>query len=247
MAPRLITLSLSLLVLLVGAPASAQVVHAIQFGGGGFFPRGIENRLAGDVLVRNYLGEQLPGRPSLSDALAFEIKDFRSGSGFAEWNVGLGSHVELGAGVGVFGRSVPTVYLDLVDDRGREIEQTLRLRVVPLTAVVRFLPFGRPGDVQPFVGVGVGLLNYRYSEIGRFVDPQDLDIFEDRFVTSGRALGGVVLGGLRLPLGGDVFGMSLEGRYITGEGETGGLDAGFLDEKIDLSGFQFNVGFQVRF
>jgi outer membrane protein W len=147
----------------------------------------------------------------------------------------------------MFGRSVPTVYLDLVDERDREIEQTLRLRVMPVTAVVRFLPFGRAGDVQPYVGVGVAALRFRYSEIGRFVDNATLDIFEDRYVATGTVPGAVVVGGLRLPIGGDVFGMSLEGRYINGAGETGGLDAGFLDEKIDLSGFLFNVGFHVRF
>ncbi len=132
-------------------------------------------------------------------------------------------------------------------------------------AVVRFLPFGRAGGTQPYVGAGLGLLQYRYSEIGRFVDPETLDYFDsstlnvdDRFKTCskanwlgptvcGTAAGSVILGGLRLPLGGDVYGMSLEGRYLMGVGETGGLDAGFLDEKIDLSGFQFNIGFHMRF
>lgn len=234
-------------VLAVAAPAAAQTVSSLHFGAGGFFPRGLDSRIAGDVLVRNYFGETLPSFPRLSDALAFEIKDFRSGSVFAEWNVGFGNHVEVGAGVAAFGRTVPTVYLDLVDERGREIDQALKLRVVPVTAVVRFLPFGRAGDAQPYVGVGVAALRYRYSEVGRFVDNRTLDIFEDRYSVSGVVPGGVVVGGVRLPLGGDVYGMSLEGRYLMGSGDTGGLDEGFLDEKIDLSGFLFNVGFQVRF
>ena len=233
--------------LFISAPASAQVVHSVNFGGGLFSPRGLDGRVDGDVLVRNYFGEELSGARGLSAALAFEIKDFRSGSLFGEWNVGFGDHVEVGAGVGFYGRSVPTVYLDLVDERDREIEQTLRLRVVPITAVVRFLPFGDAGTVQPYVGAGIGLLNYRYSEVGRFVDSETLDIFEDRFTARGVAPGAVFLGGLRLPLGGDVYGMSLEGRYLVGSGDTGGFDEGFLDEKIDLSGFLFNVGFHVRF
>jgi len=229
------------------APASAQVVQSLHVGGGFFTPKGFDSRADGDVLVRDAFGEQLPGFPGLSDALVFDMSDFRGGQVFAEWNLAFGNHIEVGAGVGAFRRSVPTVYLDLVDEFGDEIEQELSLRVVPLTAVVRFLPFGRAGDVQPYVGAGVGLFNFRYSEIGRFVDPDTLDIYDDRFTTTGSAPGAVVLGGVRIPLGGDVFGLTLEGRYHIATGDTGGIDAGFLDEKIDLGGAQFNVGLLVRF
>ena len=229
------------------APASAQVVQSLHLGGGFFNPKGFDSRVEGDVLVRDAFGEQLPGFPGLSDALAFDMSDFRGGQVFAEWNLAFGHHIEVGAGVGLYRRSVPSVYVDLVDEFGDEIEQTLRLRVVPLTAVVRFLPFGRAGDVQPYVGAGVGFYNFRYSEIGRFVDPDTLDIYEDRFTTNGSVPGAVVLGGLRIPLGGDVFGLTLEGRYHIATGDTGGINAGFLDEKIDLGGAQFNVGLLVRF
>lgn len=229
------------------APASAQVVQSLHLGGGFFAPKGFDSRTEGDVLVRNAFGEFLADYPDLSDALVFDMEDFRSGQVFAEWNFGFGNNLEVGVGVGVGRRSVPTVYLDLVDDRGREIEQTLRLRVAPVTAVVRFLPIGRAGDFQPYVGTGVGMFGYRYSEAGRFVDPVTLDIFDDVFTANGWAPGGLVLGGFRLPLGGDVFGLTVEGRYQFATGDTGGIDAGFLDEKIDLGGGQLNVGFLVRF
>lgn len=239
--------SLAAFALMLAVPASAQVVHSVSFGGGFFTPRGLDSRVDGDVLVRNKIGEQILEFPTLTDALAFDIGDFRSGTVFAEWNIGIGNHVEIGAGVAAFGRSVPTLYVDLVDEFDREIEQTLKLRVVPITGVVRFMPFGRAGDVQPYVGAGVGLLSYRYSEFGRFVDGDTLDIFEDRYTATGTAPAAVLLGGVRLPIGGDVYGLSLEGRYLMGSGNTGGFDEGFLDEKIDLSGLLFNVGFQVRF
>jgi hypothetical protein len=142
---------------------------------------------------------------------------------------------------------VPTIYLDLVDEQGREIEQKLGLRVAPMTAVVRFLPFGNARTVQPYVGAGVGLFNFRYSEQGRFVDPETLDIFEEAFTAKGTVPGGVVLGGLRVPLGGDIYGLTIEGRYQFATGETGGIEEGFLDEKIDLGGFNLNFGFLVRF
>jgi hypothetical protein len=106
---------------------------------------------------------------------------------------------------------------------------------------------GRASDVQPYLGVGIAALNFRYSEAGSFVDPDTLDIFNDRFVAKGTVPAGILLGGVRVPLGGDVYGFFMEGRYQFGTGETGGFGNGFLDEKIDLSGGQFNVGMIVRF
>lgn len=233
--------------LLLAVPASAQVVQSVQFGVGGFFPKGLDGRDTQDVIARNYLGEVMPADTSLTDALAFDIKDFRAGHAFGEWNVSFGPHVEVGAGIGVYGRTVPTVYLDVVDENNLDIEQQLHLRVVPITGIVRFLPFGNAGTVQPYLGVGVSALNFRYSEIGDFVDPTTLDIFSDRFTTSGTALGGLVVYGLRLPIGGDIYGLTLEGRTQFGKGNTGGADKGFLTDKIDLGGSMFNVGFLVRF
>ena len=247
MRARIIALGLLTAALGAAVPASAQVVHSIHLGAGLFLPRGLDSRTEGDVLRRNWLGESLGADPTLSDAMAFDISDFRGPQVFGEWTVGFGDHVEFGAGVGFYQRSVPTVYLDLIDENGREIEQKLRLRVVPISGVVRFLPFGRAGDVQPYVGAGVALLNYRYSEQGRFVDPDTLDLFEQAYTATGNAPAGIALAGIRLPMGGDIYGLSLEWRYVFGAGDTGGLDAGFLGDKIDLSGSHLNAAITVRF
>jgi opacity protein-like surface antigen len=233
--------------LLAATPASAQVVQSIQFGGGLFSPRGFDSRVDGDVLRRDFDGRSLNGAPNLTDALVFKMSDFRTGHVFGEWSVDIGKHLEVGAGVGFAQRAVPSVYLDVVDQNGRDIDQTLKLQVVPITAVVRFLPFGGPGDVQPYVGAGVGAVHFRYSEFGRFVDSDTLDIFNDRFTATGTAPAGVILGGVKFPIGGDIYSLNLEGRYLRAVGDTGGLDKGFLGDKIDLSGGMFNVAFQVRF
>ena len=235
----------ALALVLLATAASAQTVHSVQFGVGGVLPRGLDGRTSGDILVRNYFGEPMSGEPSLTDALAFRVSDFKTGHLFGEWNVALGRHVEIGAGLGFYKRTVPTVYLDLVDESGFEIEQELKLRVIPLTALVRFMPFGGPGDVQPYVGAGISALRFRYSEVGDFVDPASLDIFPGRFVATGTAIGGLLLGGVRIPLGGDVYGMGLEGRYQFGVGDL--PDDEFVANKIDLGGGQVNVTFLVRF
>lgn len=247
MHARIRAAGLMLMGLLAAAPASAQVVQSIQFGGGLFAPKGFDSRADGDVIRRDFDGRPLNGSPSLTDALVFDMSDFRTGHLFGEWNVGVGKHLEFGAGIGFSQRAVPSVYLDVVDESGRDIDQTLKLQIVPMTAVVRFLPFGGPGDVQPYVGAGVGAVRYRYSEFGRFVDSDTLDIFNDRFTATGTAPAAVFLGGVKLPIGGDIYSLNLEGRYLHAVGNTGGLDKGFLDDKVDLSGGMFNVSFQVRF
>ena len=225
------------LVFAMGAvsPAAAQVVHSVGFGVGLFAPRSLDARDADDVLVENL------------NTLAFDIKDFRGGQVFGEWNMTFDDRVELSLGAGFYRRTVPSVYADYVNIDRSEIEQDLRLQIVPVSAVVRFLPFGRAGQAQPYLGAGLSALRWRYSEIGEFVDFFDNNaVFRDRYIATGTAVAPVILGGLRLPLGGDIYALNTELRYQFGNGDLGS-DNGFLTEKIDLSGLHFTVGFQVRF
>ena len=69
-----------------------------------------------------------------------------------------------------------SVYRDFVNDNGSEIEQDLKFRIAPVTGSVRFLPVGH-GSVEPYVGIGVGIFNWRWSETGEFVDTSDGSIF----------------------------------------------------------------------
>ena len=247
MPARLSRTILFLTVLFIAAPAAAQTVQSLRVGLGGVFPRGFDSRNADDVLLRNALGEVLPGDPTLTDALAFEMRDFRAAQLFGEWTVTLGDRIEFGAGLGFYRKTVPTLYYDLEDEAGRDINQKIGLRVVPVTGLVRFLPFGRAGDVQPYVGAGISVLNFRYSEVGEFVDGETLEIFDDRYSVSKSTVGGLLLGGIRLPLNGDIYTLDIEGRYQFGVGNTGGLDNGFLADKIDLGGGQLNFSFGIRF
>ena len=244
------------------APASAQTVHSLNVGGGWFFPRGIDSRPTDDVFVRNYFGESnlpaFPLDPQVTDALLFQgMEDFRSGTFFGEWNISFGHRVEVGAGVGFYQKTVPTVYRDIVNgdfDPPREIAQEIGLRIVPITGVVRFLPFGRAGDVQPYVGAGISALNYRYFERGEFVDVETGEVFcagtpgcvTPEYRTSGTAIGGVWLIGVKLPFGGDIYGMNAEYRRQYGTGDAG-IDKGFVADKIDLGGGSLLFSFTVRF
>jgi opacity protein-like surface antigen len=220
-----------LLAALVMAPAQARAQQAINLTLGGFVPTGEDARVDGDVLLEN------------RDLLDFDVNDFNTGSVGLEWLLPVGEFVELGAGVGYTSRTVPTVYDDFVNRDGREIEQDLKLRTVPFTATLRFLPFGRSRAVQPYLGGGVGVINYRYSEIGDFVDFTDRSVFTDRFVATGTEVGPVALAGIRFPLG-DTFALGGEVRYQKAEAD---LSEDFLGPKLDLGGFHYLMTFRIRF
>jgi len=125
-------------------------------------------------------------------------------------------------------------------ETGLPIAQDLKLRMVPVTGIVRFLPAGRASTFQPYVGAGLAAINWRYSESGEFVD-ENFDIFVARFSETGTSLGAVFVLGGRIPIDGDIYGLTLEYRHIWGEGDTGGIANGFLGDKIDLS-VVVNVG-----
>lgn len=226
---------LAALVLLAPAPATAQIYQvesnqAIGFNLGYFAVRGEDSRVEGDVLFADL------------DSLAFEVKDFNSVTFGGEWLFGLTDFVEGGLGAGFYQRTVPSVYRSQTHADGREIEQDLKLRIVPLTATVRFLPLGR-GAVQPYIGGGIGFFNWRYSETGEFIDA-DRFIFRDRFVANGNSIGPVILGGIRAPVA-DVWMIGGEIRYQKAEGDI--EEDGLLGDKIDLGGWTTSFTVHLRF
>lgn len=215
---------------LAASPASAQ--QSLNLYLGGVTPRAEDARVKDDVLVNNL------------DFLAFSLKDFNAATFGAEYLVGFGDLFEGGLGVGYYQRSAPSVYLDVVNANNTEIEQTLKLRVVPFTATVRFMPFGHHAAAQPYIGAGVGVLRWRYSEAGQWVDFRDNSIFRQTYVGSGAATGPVVLGGVRVPIGTWAVGGEL--RYQSAEGDLPS-DQNFAGSKIDLGGFTYSFTVNVRF
>ena len=209
-------------------PAAAQ--QTLNFTVGYFTVRGEDARLSGDTLVANH------------NFLTFDFKDFNGASVGAEWLIPIGDYFEAGAGLGFYRRTVPSVYADFVNDDGSEIEQDLRLRIIPLTATIRVLPLSRKSGVQPFFGVGLGLFNWRYSESGEFVDFRDNSIFRASYVADGNDVGPVAFGGLRFA--GDSFSAGGEIRYQRAEGD---LDNRFAGNKIDLGGWTYQFTFGFRF
>lgn len=216
---------------LSATPAWAQQ-QSVNFSLGYFVVRGEDGRVDGDALVAN------------RDVYLFDFSDFNSASLGAEYLVGFGDFFEAGAGMGWTSRTVDTIYDDFVRPDGSEIDQQLKLRIVPITATVRILPFGRYTAVQPYVGGGIGIYNWRYSETGDFIDfsQPGRPIFRDSYAASGTAVGPVAVFGARVPIGSGTVGGEV--RYQKAEGDLDERD--FLGPKIDLGGFHYLVTFGVR-
>jgi len=246
-------MSLALLFAAVAAPASAQIVQSVSFGAGFFQPRGFDRRVDGDVLVANLTQPDV--LPGVSGSLSFDIGEFRGMPLFGEWNLAINKRLEVSAGLSYFTNKVDSVYADLVNcplppcapPGGTEIEQELRLTMLPISGLVRFFPMGDPTGIQPYLGGGVAAIRFTYTETGEFVDTTTFEIFSDKYTAKGTAFGAIILGGVRFPLGGDVYGLTVEGKYQFANGKTGGFDAGFLGDKIDLSGGTLQAGFLIRF
>jgi hypothetical protein len=115
--------------------------------------------------------------------------------------------------------------------------------VVPFSATVRFLPLGHDNPVQPYVGAGVGVFAWRYSETGQFVDTSD-NIFTDTFVGSGNEVGPLVLGGLRIGMG--AIGVGGEVRWQHAKADLPASE-NFAGPKIDLGGFNYLFTMNFRF
>jgi len=115
---------------------------------------------------------------------------------------------------------------------------------VPFTATVRFLPLGRHNGVEPYIGAGVAVLNYRYSESGQFL-ATDRSIFRDTFTEKHVSTGPVILGGVLIPIGG--AGIGFEARWQSAKGNLPGPPADFAGSKIDLGGMNYLLTIGVRF
>jgi hypothetical protein len=177
-----------------------------------------------------------------------DFNDFVWGFSFTN---GLANNVELGINADFYDATATAGYRDYLDGFGYPILHDTRLRKVPLTVDLRFLPTGRNranGRSGPvlYLGVGGGANFWSYEETGEFIDfaTVDLEIFPGSFGDEGVAWELHALGGLELPLNRG-FNLLLEGRYSWSRAELGGELAGLGE--LDLGGASIFVGGAFRF
>ncbi len=214
------------------APTHAAAQQTFNVSLGLFTPHGEDARVAGDVIVAN------------RDFLSYDVGDFKSASIGAEWLVPLGEYFEGGAGIAFSRRTVDSVYTAFIDNStGLDVEQQLRLRLVPISFTVRALPLGQSNALQPYIGAGLAVINWRYSEFGDFIDfANGNEIFPASYVASGTQTGPVILAGLRF--GGETMTAGGEIRYHKADAD---LPIDFYGPRIDLGGWTYNFTIGVRF
>jgi len=225
-----VTLLILSALLLHASLASAQ--QSVNFQVGSFTPRAEDGRTSSDVFVTNL------------QYLRFAIRDFRAITGGVEWLVPVGSNLEAGIGVGYYLRGVPTVYDGWVNADGSDIALEMKLRIIPVVASVKFLPFGSRRTLQPYVGVGVAVYVWRYSEAGEFVDFNDNNtIYRASYVANGTSVGPVATFGVRARVSNQIdAGVELRGQWGRGN-----LSSDFLSNRIDLGGVNVLGTLRFRF
>jgi outer membrane protein W len=151
----------------------------------------------------------------------------------------------LGLSIDGYGREIPTSYRDFTRPSGREIEQTLRLVIVPASAIVRILPSGRYRKLTPYAGVGVSALSWQYEEFGDFIDfdQRGQPVVADSFRSRGTTAGLVLNAGLRYRFNED-FQLTADFRNFSGKQKMGG---DFAPNEIDVSGAALAVGVRLTF
>ena len=174
---------------------------------------------------------------------ALDTGDFTGVTVGAEWLTAVGRHIEVGVGIDHYSDRVPRYHLDFDSDK---ITQDFLLRVTPVTFTVRFVGFGMDAPLQPYIGGGIGVLNWRYGEEAERLDYRTGGTYLDDLSESGTTVGSVILGGLRIPLGTD-FMTGIELRYLRAVGGAPELGPQFLTDRLDLGGLATRFVFQVRF
>ncbi len=129
-----------------------------------------------------------------------------------------------------FSRTPVTVATKVyLSDRGRSIGQFVWI----------------PQRVTPFVGVGAGVVRFRFAREGDHVDPGTLAIYTETLEHVGSAL--TAHGSLGVDIG------LTKGVYVTPQARytwaRGGLDRSVYEgfQPLDLSGFQLTLGIGARF
>jgi hypothetical protein len=218
-------------------PARAQ--QTLNFTIGYFAVRGEDGRDSTDVLRND------------RRFLTFDVADLSSGTIGGEWLVPLGRFFEGGAGVSVSRGTTHSYYTNWSTTSGGTVDQELRLRMTPFSFTLRALPLGQTSPVQPYIGGGIAVINWRYTETGDFVDfsiPGGETIFHDTFEGSGTQSGPVALGGIRFA--GDHLSAGFEVRYQHAKAdlpESEFASSANPNPTIDLGGFSYQATVGFRF
>jgi hypothetical protein len=202
-------------------------------------------------------GLQLAGGQLFDQVLADHTlggRDFDSPLIGAELGVRITERWDLGFSIGLQESRASSEYTEWVDQDDQPIEQVTKLRLVPAVVSVRYYLNDRgrkvgsfawiPERFTPFVGLGAGVLSYRFQQRGDFIDFQTFGVHRDDLVSEGSTTMARATAGATWAFHRQLF-LSAEGRWAWARGDVGGDFQGF--DAMHLDGLQLALGFGVYF
>lgn len=189
-----------------------------------------------------------------SSQLTMGKRDFAGAAFAADLSIRLTERFELQLSGGSTSRSVKTEFRDWVDNDDLPIEQTTSFKRIPMTAGVKYnlTSPGRsvgslawiPARWTPYVGVGGGVMYYKFKQIGDWVDYKTLDVYPETMESESIGAAGYANLGIDYTLTPRI-GLVSEVRYDYARGS---MSNDFRDfNRIDLSGASATIGFNLRF
>ena len=188
-----------------------------------------------------------------TDNLTLNKRDFSGVNVGGSAGFAITDRVELSVDVGYSRAAKGSEFRHLIDNNDLPIEQRTTFVRVPYTANVKLYltsPGERigttawiPAKVSPWIGVGGGVMHYRFHQDGDFVDFQTNKVISSVYESSSSTAMMQGLAGADLTLT-PWLALTADARYLWANGEPGPDFSGF--EKIDLSGVSASVGLSFR-
>jgi outer membrane protein W len=239
----------------IGALAFASltsVARAQDMGNGFFF-----GTPTGSFVVRGGWAMARAGSDLFSfttDQLTLNRGDFSSPSGDIDLAFNVSPQWQIVASGSVAITNRRSEFRHFEDNNNLPIEQTTSFSRVPLAlSVKRYLTStGRsigkfawiPSRFAPYVGVGGGVMHYRFRQSGDWIDFKTMDVFPSEYESDGWAPTANVQTGIDYSLNAR-FALTGEARYVWSKAPLSQDFQGF--QKLDLSGFSTSIGVAVRY
>jgi hypothetical protein len=189
----------------------------------------------------------------VTDQLTLDRSDFNAPALGSNLAIRLSGSTDLVLDVSYSTVSHGSEFRHWVDQNDQPIEQTTSLRRIPVTLGVRHYVTSRGRSVGQFawiparrslyVGLGAGMMEYKFHQVGDFIDFKTLNVFHDEFTSQDWTAVAQANAGLDLALGDFVL-LNTEARYSWAKALMSSDYVGF--NRIDLSGLSVTAGFSFR-
>jgi hypothetical protein len=212
------------------------------------------NALGADGALVFKLGAYSPGGQSELwngnvGTFDLEVGDFNYLMGGIELDLAVASYLDVAVGFDGYSRRVDSNYRDFVREDGTQIQQSFKLKVLPITGGLQFLPLRRFRRLIPRVGAGAGLYYFDYQESGEFITGSSFQIVPGSFGDTG------VVPGVHVSAGAEfMFSEGIdpgEGWFVFGQFRrhwaSVELPGEFDHQELDLGGTELGFGVSLRF